>query len=64
MRVFHLKCESKMLVLFFFNTMLFNCISFFLICNLSSEFDKQEPVSYGISAVIFFSFIEYLCSLL
>lgn len=56
--VFQLKCESKMLV--FLIQCSFNCISI-LICNLSSHFDKQEPVSYGVAAVTFLNtyFVYY-----
>lgn len=48
-----LKCESKMSVFFFFLIQCsFNCI-FILFCNLSSNLDEQEPVSYGVAAVSF-----------
>ena len=57
--VFQLKCESKMLV--FFNTMFLNLYFPFLIAVLSSNFNKQEPVSYGVAAVSFLNsyFVYY-----
>lgn len=56
--VYVLKCESKMLV-FFLIQCSFNCISI-LICNLSSHFDKQEPVSYGVAAVTFLNTLLFI----